>query len=87
MDYVVERYLPGLDGDTLEAALERLRLATEEMRREGTRIRYLGSTVVPKDEACFCQFEAESEGAVAEANRRAGLPCDRVVPAVPFPRR
>jgi hypothetical protein len=35
-----------------------------------------------EDEACFCQFEAASEAAVAEANRRAGLSFDRIVPAV-----
>ena len=45
-------------------------------------MRYLGSTIVLGDEACFCQFEGPSEAAVAEANRKAGLPFDRIVPAV-----
>ena len=45
-------------------------------------MRYLGSTIVLGDEACFCQFEGPSEAAVAEANRRAGLSFDRIVPAV-----
>jgi hypothetical protein len=45
-------------------------------------VRYLGSTVVLEDEACFCQFEGPTEAAVAEANRRAGLPFDRIVSAV-----
>jgi len=82
MDFVVERYLPGLDRDALERAFARLRQATEEMRGEGTHVRYLGSTVVPQDEACFCQFEADSEEAVIEASRRAGVPSHRVVVAV-----
>jgi hypothetical protein len=82
MDFVVERYLPGLDRDALERAFDRLRRVTEEMRSEGTHVRYLGSTVIPQDEACFCQFEADSEQAVIEANRRAEVPCDRVVAAV-----
>src|SRR5215208_3437687 len=55
------------------------------MRRDGTAVRYLGSTIVPDDEACFCQFEADSANDVAEANRRAGVPFDRIVDAVAAP--
>lgn len=77
MVYVVERYLPGVSRAELERGLERLQRATR-----GTAVRYLGSTIVPDDEACFCQFEAPSEEAVADANRCAGLPFDRIVSAV-----
>jgi hypothetical protein len=80
--YVVERYIPELSGSDLLAALARLRDATRALRSEGAPVRYLGSTIVLEDEACFCQFEAPSEGAVAEANRRASVPFDRIVPAV-----
>jgi hypothetical protein len=45
-------------------------------------VRYLGSTIVFEDEACFCQFEAPSEAAVVEANRRARAPFHRIVAAV-----
>ena len=48
----------------------------------GTEVRYLGSTIVLRDEACFCRFEGPSSDAVAEVNRQAGLPFDRIVPAV-----
>jgi hypothetical protein len=82
MVYVVERYLPGLDQVELRCSLERLGPATEQLREEGIRVRYLGSTIVPADEACFCQFEGPSEDAIAEANRRADLPFSRVVEAV-----
>jgi Nickel responsive protein SCO4226-like len=82
MVYVVERYLPGLCRSNLLAALDRLREATRELCTEGAMVRYLGSTIVLEDEACFCQFEGPSEGAVAEANRRARVPFDRIVPAV-----
>jgi hypothetical protein len=75
--YVVERYLPGVSRITLERQLERLAQVTR-----GTPVEYLGSTIVLEDEACFCQFEAPSEEAVAEANRRAGIPFDRIVGAV-----
>ena len=81
MVYVVERYLPGLDQRTLVPLLGKLGRATQELRTEGTHVRYLGSTIVPGDEACFCQFEGASEAAVAEANERAGVPFDRIVAA------
>jgi hypothetical protein len=52
------------------------------MRSEGTAVRYRGSIVVPSDDVCLCRFEAMSEAVVADANRRAGLACDRIVAAV-----
>jgi hypothetical protein len=79
MVYVVERYLPGLSRSDLLHGLSRLERDTKS---DGREVRYLGSTIVLGDEACFCQFEAPSEAAVAEANRRAGLTFDRIVPAV-----
>ena len=82
MVYVVERYLPGLDQARLVEMLGNLGQATQELRAEGTPVRYLGSTIVPGDEACFCQFEGASEAAVAQANERAGVPFDRIVAAV-----
>jgi Protein of unknown function (DUF4242) len=77
MVYVVERYLPGLTRSDLLRGLSRL-----EQSAGQTEARYLGSTIVLEDEACFCHFEASSEAAVAEANRQAGLAYDRIVPAV-----
>ena len=85
MVYVVERYLPGLDQERLVGLLGKLGEATHELRAEGTHVRYLGSTIVPDDEACFCQFEGVSEAAVAEANARAGVPFARIVAAVTVP--
>ena len=82
MVYVVERYLPGLSRADLLPRLSRLEPVIEELRREGSLVRYLGSTIVLEDEACFCQFEGSSMAAVTEANRRADLSFDRIVPAV-----
>ena len=82
MVYVVERYLPGLLRSDLLRMLAELERATAELRAEGPTVRYLGSTIVIGDEACFCHFEASSEVAVAATNRRAGLAFDRIVPAV-----
>jgi hypothetical protein len=89
MVYVVERYLPGLSRSDLLPRLSRLEPVIEELRRDGSLVRYLGSTIVLEDEACFCHFEASSTAAVIEANRRADLSFDRIVPAVlvqPTPR-
>ena len=74
MVYVVERYLPGLSRSDLLYGLSRLERDAE--------VRYLGSTIVLGDEACYCRFAAPTEAAVAEANRRAGLSFDRIVPVV-----
>ena len=79
--YLVERYVPGLSRSDLLAALERLRRASAG-RDEGSSVRYLGSTIVLEDEACFCQFEGPSEAAVAEANRQASAPFDRIVASI-----
>ncbi len=80
MVYVVERYLPGLSRSDLLRGLSRLEQLTQ--REDDSVVRYLGSTIVLGDEACFCQFEGPSEAAVADANRKAGLSFDRIVPAV-----
>lgn len=82
MVYVVERYLPGVSSSELERRLDELNDATRAMRGEGTPVRYLGSTIVEDDDACFCQFEGPSQEMVAEVNRRAGVAFDRVVPAI-----
>lgn len=79
--YIVERYVPGLSRSDLLAALERLREASAG-REESSSVRYLGSTIVLEDEACFCQFEGPSATAVAEANRQASAPFDRIVSSV-----
>jgi hypothetical protein len=79
MVYVVERYLPGLVCTELQQSLRHLRRLAGG---SGSQARYLGSTIVPEDEACFCEFDAPSVASVADLNRRAGLPFDRIVPAV-----
>jgi hypothetical protein len=81
MVYVVERYLPGLSRSDLLRGLLRLERVSEVAER-GAEVRYLDSTIVLSDEACFCRFEGPSSDVVAEVNRQAGLPFDRIVPAV-----
>jgi Nickel responsive protein SCO4226-like len=81
MVYVVERYLPGLNRSELLRGLLRLEQGSEKTEHR-TEVRYLDSTIVLRDEACFCRFEGPSSDAVAEVNRQAGLPFDRIVAAV-----
>jgi hypothetical protein len=81
MVFVVERYLPGLSGSDLLHELARLERTQEDSYTAGE-VRYLGSTIVLEDEACYCRFEGPTEAAVAEANRRAGLAFDRIVQAI-----
>jgi Protein of unknown function (DUF4242) len=82
MVYFVERYMPGVPGPEIERALVPLGPVTEQMRFEGTVVTWRGSIIVAQDEACFCRFDAPSDAAVAEANRRARIAFDRILPAV-----
>jgi len=79
--FVVERYLPGLTRSDILVVLERLSTLEDE-GGDGVAVRYVGSTIVLADEACFCKFEGPSKDAVAEVNRRVCAPFDRIVAAV-----
>ena len=83
--YLVERYLPGISQEELAAVTERLRTAAATLVREGETLRYLGSTFVPEEESCFCQFEAASREAVERACKRADVPFARITEARAFP--
>jgi len=76
--YLVERYLPGLSADEVQAAVQRLRVVSEQMTAEGTMIRYLSSAYLAEEESCFCQLQAPSRQAVAAANERAAFPFARI---------
>jgi len=71
--YLVEVYVPNA---------EDARAAARQLSREGGSVRYVRMTFLPGDETCFHVFEADSEEAVAEACRRAGLGSPRIVAAV-----
>lgn len=80
--YMVERHLPGITPDQLQAAAARAKSTTAEMSRQGTPVRYLRSTFVPGEEKCFCLFDGPSEDAVREANEKADIPFERIVEAL-----
>ena len=79
--FLVERYVPELEGGRLAELGRRLAAATEAMRGEGCDVEWVQSVALPGDEACLCLFRAADEAAVAEANRRAEAEFDRICPA------
>lgn len=76
--YMVERNLPGFTSEQLRGAAKAARDSTEAMTGEGTPVRYLRSTFVPREAKVFCLFEGASADAVRQANERAKLPFERI---------
>ena len=80
--YLVETYLARGSAGERSARERRARSSADELTREGTRVRFEGSTYVPEDEMCFFTFEAPSGREAALAAQRAGLDAVRVVEAL-----
>jgi len=80
--YLVETYLARGNAGERTARERRARSSAEELTREGTRVRFEGSTYVPEDEMCFFTFDAPSGREAALAAQRAGLDAVRVVEAL-----
>lgn len=77
-EYMVERHLPDFPPDQLPAAAAAAKQKAAELTGEGEQVSYVRSTYVPEGEKCYCLFEGESSEAVAEVQRRAGLPYERI---------
>jgi len=86
IEYLAERYEPGVAGDPVAADAARLAAATGKLRAEGHRIEFLGSTFVPGDEATLSRFVSSSAELVETAHRLASVPVERVVETVSLPR-
>jgi hypothetical protein len=82
MRYTVELRPPETGWKELQQATARARQATEEMRREGSQVRFLRSLFVPEDDACFFLYEGPSASAVRAAAIRARLQVLAVDPAL-----
>lgn len=80
--YMVERSLKGIAMEQLAAAQQRAIGTAEQMRAEGTPIRYIRSTFVPDSGQCMCLFDAADPEQVRALNRKADIPFDKVVPAL-----
>jgi hypothetical protein len=80
--FLVETYVPEARPEDARAAGRRARAEANTASRTGERIRYVRMTFLPRDETCFHLFVADSEVAVADVCRRAGLGSPRIVPAL-----
>ena len=76
--YLVERYAPTTADRS--GAVERVARLAAEARRAGSQVRYLWSARIAADETWLCLFEAPDAGTVADLNRRAAFPFDRISP-------
>ena len=76
--YMVERDLPGITSAQLVAAAGSAKRVSQQMTTEGTPVRYLRSTFVPKESKCFCLFEGTSVDAVRQVQERGKIPFTRI---------
>ena len=80
--FMVERNLKGISIEDLAGAQKAAIATAREMTSDGSEIRYVRSMFAPEDGRCMCLFDGESEEQVRRLNDTAGLPYDRVVPAL-----
>ena len=80
--FMVERNLGGISMDDLGGAQKAAIAKGEEMSAAGTPVRYIRSTFAPEDGRCMCLFEAQKCEDVQRLNDEAGLPYNRIVPAM-----
>jgi Nickel responsive protein SCO4226-like len=80
--YLVEHYRPDLEPEQLGRLAKRVRASAAELEREGRPVRYLRSTIVPRDESLLLVIEAASEQLVREVYLHAGFSFERLSPAV-----
>jgi hypothetical protein len=72
--YLIERTVPPMSKDQLQAAANRSKQVIAEM----TGIVWIKSYISESDGKIFCEYDAPNEEAIREHARRAGLPCDRI---------
>lgn len=80
--FMVERDLKGIAMDDLAGAQKAAISKAEQMRQQGSDVHYIRSTFAPEDGRCMCLFDANSEADVKRLNEEAGLPYNRIVPAM-----
>lgn len=80
--FMVERNLSGISMEDLGNAQKAAITKGKEMTAEGTPVRYIRTTFAPDDGRCMCLFEAGKSDDVKRLNDEAGLPYNRIVPAM-----
>jgi hypothetical protein len=79
--YLAEAYTARSNAAAVEAAAGRATAAAAALTAAGRPVQYVRTVFVPGDETCFHLFEADAAEDVAEAVRRAGIECERIVEA------
>ena len=82
MVYAAKCYWPGVTADELARAATSAQREADELSRGGEQVVYLGSLLFPDDDLVLCLFDGASRAAVSQANERAGIPCERLMPSV-----
>jgi len=72
--YIIERSVPGLTPEALEAAARRSIEVIEGM----SGVRWIRSYVSTAEGKIYCEYDAPNPEAIREHARRAGLPADRI---------
>ncbi|HEX5474633.1 MAG TPA: DUF4242 domain-containing protein [Vicinamibacterales bacterium] len=72
--YIIERSVPGLTADALNAAGHRSMAALAEMPD----VRWIRSFVSEAEGKIYCEYDAPSIAAILEHAHRAGLPVDKI---------
>jgi hypothetical protein len=80
--FLVEWYGPKLAEERIEETAAALDDCAASMSTGGSSVRLLTILAVPSDEVLFGVFTADSADLVAETCQRAGLPAQRLTPAV-----
>jgi hypothetical protein len=80
--YLVEWYSPHLAREPIADTAATLDDCAASMSTAGSIVRLLTVLAVPADDVCFGVFTADSADIVAQTCLRAGLPAQRLTPAV-----
>jgi hypothetical protein len=72
--YIIERTVPALSREDLEAAARRSMAVLADMPG----VRWIRSYVSDVEGKIYCEYDAPSPEAIHEHARRAGLPVDRI---------
>jgi len=72
--FLIERSVPGLTADIVDAAARRSLAALRTMPE----VTWIRSYVSDAEGKIFCEYDAPSVEAILEHARRAGIPVDRV---------
>jgi len=76
--YAVHRSLPGITMEQLAGAQKAAIDTSDQLSREGSRVRYIRSNFFPATSRCMCLFEAKDADAVKRVNEAASLPFEKI---------